>query len=63
MYKFINSFIESDGKIICSTLYFNYKKYIENHHVKRKTIIANMRKCLLSEAFFIEVLAYYCSSL
>ena len=39
------------------------KKYIENHNVKRKTIIANMRKCLLNEVFLIEVLAYYCSSL
>ena len=39
------------------------KKYIENHNVKRKTIIANMRKCLLNEDFLIEVLAYYCSSL
>ena len=39
------------------------KKYIENHNVKRKTIIANMRKCLLNEEFLIEVLAYYCSSL
>ncbi len=39
------------------------KKYIENHNVKRKTIIANMRKCLFNEDFFIEVLAYYCSSL
>ena len=39
------------------------KKYIENHDVKRKTIIANMRKCLLNEDFLIEVLTYYCSSL
>jgi hypothetical protein len=39
------------------------KKYIENHNVKIKTIIANMRKCLLNEDFLIEVLAYYCSSL
>ena len=39
------------------------KKYIENHDVKRKTIIANMRQCLLNEDFLIEVLAYYCSSL
>ena len=39
------------------------KKYIENHGVKRKTIIANMRKCLLNEDFLIGVLAYYCSSL
>lgn len=39
------------------------KKYIENHNVKRKAIIANMRKCLLNEDFLIEVLAYYCSSL
>ena len=39
------------------------KKYIKNHDVKRKTIIANMRKCLLNEDFLIEVLAYYCSSL
>ena len=29
------------------------KKYIENHNIKRKTIIANMRKCLLNEAFLI----------
>ena len=41
-------------------LYSNYK---DNHNVKRKTIIANMRKCLLNEAFLIEVLAYYCSSI
>ena len=39
------------------------KKYIDNHNVKRKTIIANMRKYLLNEAFLIEVLAYYCSSI
>lgn len=39
------------------------KKYIESHDVKRKTIIANMRKCLLNEAYLIEVLAYYCNSL
>ncbi len=39
------------------------KKYIENHNVKRKTIIANMRKCLLNESFLIDVLTYYCSSL
>lgn len=39
------------------------KKYIENHNVKRKTIIANMRKCLLNEDFLVEVLAYYCSFL
>ena len=39
------------------------KKYIENHNVKRKTIIANMRKCLWNEAFLIDVLEYYCNSL
>ena len=39
------------------------KKYIENHKVKRKSIVANMRKCLLNEDFLIDVLAYYCSSL
>lgn len=39
------------------------KKYIENHDVKRKTIVANMRKCLLNEDFLIEVLEYYCNSL
>lgn len=39
------------------------KKYIENHNVKRKTIIANMRKCLLNEDFLTDVLSYYCNSL
>lgn len=39
------------------------KKYIATHDVKRKTIIGNMRKCMLNEAFLIDVLNYYCSSL
>ena len=39
------------------------KKYIENHNVKRKAISSNMRKCLLNEAFLIDVLEYYCNSL
>ena len=36
------------------------KKYIENNSVKRKTIIANMRKCLLNEQFLVDILTYYC---
>ncbi len=36
------------------------KKYIENHEVKRKTLSANMRKCLMNEEFLEDVLSYYC---
>lgn len=36
------------------------KKYIENHNVKRKTIIGNMRKCLLNEEYLEDILKYYC---
>lgn len=39
------------------------KKYIANNEVKRKTIVANMRKCLLNEAFLEKVLLYYSHTL
>ena len=63
-----NSRVVNKNSQICLNIVRKYcisilKKYIENHDVKRKTIIANMRKCLLNEDFLIEVLAYYCSSL
>lgn len=63
-----NSGVANKNSQICLNVIRKYcisiiKKYIENHNVKRKTIIANMRKCLLNEEFLIEVLAYYCSSL
>ena len=63
-----NSRVENKNSQICLNIIRKYcisiiKKYIENHNVKRKTIIANMRQCLLNEDFLIEVLAYYCSSL
>ena len=37
-----------------------HKKYIENHTVKRKTLVANMRKCLLNPNHLEEVLLYFC---
>lgn len=36
------------------------KKYIENHDVKRKTLSANMRRCMLNEEYLEDVLEYYC---
>jgi len=35
------------------------KKYIENNNVKRKTISANMRKCLLNSNYLENVLLFY----
>ena len=37
------------------------KKYIENNPVRRKTIIGNMRKCLLNSEYLTSVLEYYCN--
>lgn len=39
------------------------KKYIESHEVKRKTIISNMRKCLMNPKYLESILDYYCNSL
>jgi len=36
------------------------KKYIEDHSVKRKSISANMRKCLLNPKYLEDVLRYFC---
>lgn len=36
------------------------KKYIENNEVKRKTLSANMRKCMMNENYLESVLKYYC---
>lgn len=36
------------------------KRYIENNDVKRKTISANMRKCMMNEDYLESVLKYYC---
>ena len=36
------------------------KKYIENNNVKRKTLSANMRKCMMNEEYLESVLKYYC---
>lgn len=63
-----NSRVVTKNSQICLNIVRKYcisiiKKYIENHDVKRKTIIANMRKCLWNEAFLIDVLEYYCNSL
>ena len=38
------------------------KKYINNNEVKRKSVISNMRRCLLNENYLTEILTYYCSS-
>lgn len=35
------------------------KKYIENHNVKRKSIISNMRKCSFNDEYLADVLEYY----
>lgn len=63
-----NSRVVTKNSQICLNIIRKYcisiiKKYIENHDVKRKTIIANMKKCLWNEAFLIDVLEYYCNSL
>ena len=36
------------------------KRYIENNEVKRKTLSANMRKCMMNEDYLESVLKYYC---
>ena len=36
------------------------KRYIENNDVKRKTLSANMRKCMMNEDYMESVLKYYC---
>ena len=36
------------------------KRYIENNDVKRKTLSANMRKCMMNEEYLESVLKYYC---
>ena len=36
------------------------KRYIENNDVKRKTLSANMRKCMMNEDYLESVLKYYC---
>lgn len=63
-----NSRVANTNSQMCLNVIRKYcisiiKKYIENHNVKRKTIIANMRKCLLNQDFLIKVLAYYCNSM
>ena len=37
-----------------------HKKYVENHQVKRKTLVANMRKCLWNPSHLENVLLYFC---
>ena len=59
-----NSRVVNQNSQICLNIIRKYcisiiKKYISNHNVKRKTIIANMRKCMLNEEFLIDVLSYY----
>lgn len=63
-----NSRVVNENSQMCLNVIIKFcitiiKKYIETHNVKRKTIIANMRKCLLNEGFLVDVLAYYCNSL
>lgn len=36
------------------------KIYIENNDVKRKTLSANIIKCMMNEEFLESVLKYYC---
>ena len=36
------------------------KRYIENNDVKRETLSANMRKCMMNEEYMESVLKYYC---
>lgn len=60
-----NSRVVNNNSQICLNIIRKYcisiiKKYIENHNVKRKTIIGNMRKCLLNEQYLEDVLKYYC---
>jgi len=65
------NFGEDDSKIrnknaqICLNIMRKFsisilKKYIEDHPVKRKTIVANMRKCLLNPGYLEDVLKYFC---
>lgn len=65
------NFDEDDSRVVntssqtCLNIIRKYsisiiKRYIENHKVKRKTVIGNMRKCLLNEQYLEEVLKYYC---
>ena len=63
-----NSRVTNKNSQICLNIIRKYsisiiKKYIENHPVKRKTVIGNMRKCLLNEKFLVDVLGYYCNFL
>lgn len=58
--RVINSNAQNCLNIIRKYCISIIKKYIENHKVKRKTIIGNMRKCLLNEEYLEDVLKYYC---
>ena len=60
-----NSKIRDKNAQICLNIMRKFgitvlKKYIENHPVKRKTIVANMRKCLLNPDYLEDVLTYFC---
>lgn len=62
-----NSKVRNKSSQICLNIMRKYsisiiKKYIENHDVKRKTIIANARKCMFNTDYLIDVLTYYCNS-
>ncbi len=58
--RVVNSNAQSCLNIIRKYCTSIIKKYIESHKVKRKTIIGNMRKCLLNEEYLEDVLKYYC---
>lgn len=62
-----NSKIRNEKVQICLNIIRKFsisiiKQYVENNEVKRKAIIANMRKCLMNVDYLESVLAYYCNS-
>lgn len=58
--RIVNSNSQTSLNIIRKYCISIMKKYIKNYNVKRKTIIGNMRKCLLNEQYLEDVLKYYC---
>lgn len=59
--KIINQKVQIGLNIIRKFSISVIKKYIENNNVKRKTIVANMRKCLMNVGYLESILSYYCN--